>query len=72
MSYQMGGAQRLCATCEYWIGRREPNYFGNMVVLDSQSERGKCFCLNGPHVRAERLSNSSVCSRYEKWKVLQR
>ena len=72
MSYQMGGTQRLCATCEYWIGPREPNYFGNMVVLADQSVKGKCFCLGGPHARADRFSNTTTCSRYEKWKVLQR
>ena len=24
----------------------------------------------GPHMRADRLSNFTACSRYEKWKVL--
>lgn len=70
MSYQMGGCQKLCATCGFWVGPREPNYFANMVVLDNQSIKGKCFCLNGPHARAERLSNSGACSRYEKWQIL--
>ena len=70
MSYQMGGTQKLCATCEYWIGPRMPNYYGNMVELDNQSCKGKCFCFGGPHMRADRLSNFTACSRYEKWKVL--
>jgi len=70
MSYQMGGTQKLCATCEYWIGPRTPNFYGNMVELENQSCKGKCFCFGGPHMRADRLSNSTTCSRYEKWKVL--
>ncbi len=70
MSYQISGTENLCATCEYWIGPREPNYFGNMVVLDNQSTKGKCWCLNGPFPRSDRPSNMCACSRYEKWKVL--
>ncbi len=72
MSYQMGGHSQLCATCEFWIGVREPNFYGNAVVLESQSVRGKCFCLSGPHSRADRLSNSSTCSCYKKWLIIQR
>ena len=71
MSYQMSGTQRLCATCCYWVGPREPNFYGRAAVLDEQSVKGKCFCLNGgPHARAERYSNSCACSCYKKWCVL--
>ena len=70
MSYQMGSSQKLCATCGYWIGQREPNFYGSMVVLESQSVRGKCWCLGGPFARAEKFSNTCACSRYERWIVL--
>ena len=66
----MPGTQRLCATCEYWIGTREPNYFGDRVILDNQSSKGKCWYLNGPFPRSDRPSNMCACSCYEKWKVL--
>ena len=72
MSYQMSGNMQLCGTCEYWVGAREPSYFGNAVLLDNQSVKGKCFCLNGPFSRAERFSNSSTCGYYRKWLLIQR
>ncbi len=71
MSYPMSGTQRLCGTCCYWVGPREPNFYGSAVMLDNQSIKGKCFCLNGaPHARAERYSNNSACSCYKRWCVL--
>ena len=66
----MGSCQKLCATCEYWSGPRQPNWLGSHVVLPDQSVGGKCVCLNGPHARADRLSNMTACYCYEKWKVL--
>lgn len=68
--YQMSEGAKLCATCEYWIGPRQPNYIGSHVELEQQSVKGKCFCYGGPHMRSERLSNMCACSRYEKWSVL--
>ena len=70
MSYPMSSFSKLCGTCEFWIGPRNPNFFGTHVELDSQSVKGKCWCLNGPHPRTERYSNSTTCSCYKKWAVL--
>ena len=70
MEYQMGSTMKLCATCEYWIGTRQPNFYATHVVLPTQSVEGKCFCMGGPHFRANRLSNSTTCFKYEKWKML--
>ena len=70
MEYQMSGNSKLCGTCEYWTGSRQPNTFGSAVILESQSIPGKCFCLNGPHARGERLSNSTSCFCYKKWATL--
>ena len=61
MEYKMGGHSKLCATCEYWIGPRQPNEYGSTVILPEQSIKGKCWCLNGPFKRCDRLSNMSVC-----------
>ena len=68
--YQMSGFSKLCGTCNYWVGPRQPNYFGSHVELQNQSVKGKCFCYGGPHMRVDKLSNSCACSRYEKWTVL--
>lgn len=70
MEYQMAGHSKLCGTCEYWVGSRQPNTFGSAVILDGQSVNGKCFCLNGPHARGDRLSNSTTCNCYKKWAAL--
>ena len=70
MEYQMGSHQKLCATCEYWMGTRQPNWLGSHVILPDQSIAGKCWCLNGPHARAERYSNHTTCQCYKKWSVL--
>ena len=70
MEYKMGGHSKLCATCEYWIGPRQPNEYGSTVILREQSIKGKCWCLNGPHARGERYSNSTTCFCYKKWAVL--
>lgn len=37
MEYQMSGNSKLCATCEYWVGSRQPNTFGTTVILEDQS-----------------------------------
>jgi hypothetical protein len=70
MSYQMNGQLKLCATCEYWMGPREPNFYGNNIILPDQSVKGKCWCLTGPFKRVDRYSNMSVCYCYERWSVL--
>ena len=70
MEYKMGGHSKLCATCEYWIGPRQPNEYRSTVILPEQSIKGKCWCLNGPHARGERYSNSTTCFCYKKWAVL--
>ena len=70
MEYRMGSGHKLCATCEYWVGQRQPDFYGNAVLLPDQSIKGKCWCLNGPHARAERLSNTCACFNYKKWAAL--
>ena len=70
VEYQINGQNKLCATCEYWIGPRQPSFYGNAVILESQAVKGKCWCLNGPHPRADRYSNFSFCFCYKKWSAL--
>ena len=70
MLYPMSGHLKLCGTCSYWMGQRQPNFYGNAVMLEGQSVKGKCWCLEGPHKRADRYSNNTTCSCYKKWEVL--
>ena len=70
MDYRMNGNSKLCGTCEFWTGPRQPDTFGATIILADQHTSGKCWCLNGPHARGERFSNNTTCFCYEKWKVL--
>lgn len=70
MGYRFGSCLNLCVTCEYWIGPRQPDYFCSGVEVPSQSVMGKCWCKGGPFFRADRMSNTSACTRYKKWEVL--
>lgn len=70
MEYKMSGQQKLCATCEYWAGPRQLDFFGGHVVLPNQCVNGKCVCMNGPMARADRFSNNTNCHCYKKWAAL--
>ena len=70
MEYPMSGHSKLCATCEYWVGQRQPNFYGTSVMLSEQGVKGKCWCLTGPYARADRYSNFTTCQCYKKWSVL--
>ena len=70
VEYRMGGNQSLCATCEFWVGPRQPDYFGSAVILPEQSIYGQCFCLESSMARAQRLSNTCACRHYKKWSLI--
>lgn len=70
MEYQMNGHSKLCGTCEYWNGPRQPNFYGSSVILTEQCVKGKCWCLTSPHARADRFSNYTTCPYYKKWSLL--
>ena len=56
-----------CATCVWWTGHREVDYFGNYVSVESR-DKGRCMCRQGWY-RQER-EGSAQCSAHEKWKAL--
>ena len=62
------GSQKLCATCVYWIGRRDVDLYGSKVTNCDQE--GRCAIPSGPHRNTQRQANFCACSRYEKWPVL--
>lgn len=70
MEYKMSSGQKLCGTCEYWVGSRQPDFYGSASVLPEQSTNGKCWCLNSPLARGDRFSNNSGCFCYKKWSAL--
>ena len=66
----MSGHSKLCGTCEYWVGPRQPNFYSTHVMLPDQSVIGKCYCQNAPWLRADRFSNCTTCAYYKKWQIL--
>ena len=70
MEYPMGGNSKLCGTCDYWLGSRQPNFYGTHVVLASQCVNGKCGCLSGIRARMDTFSNTTACNCYKKWAAL--
>ena len=70
MEHLMNGHSKLCGTCEYWMGQRQPNFYSTSVIFSEPSVKGKCWCLTGPHARADRYSNFTVCTCYKKWSLL--
>lgn len=58
-----------CATCVYWTGPREVDYWGSWVTIASMRTMGRCMC-RGSNFRIERDGNF-VCSAYVKWPALQ-
>lgn len=59
---------KKCATCVYWTGPREVDYFGNWVTIDSIRIKGRCMCRSGAY-RVEK-DGSYVCTSYLKWPAL--
>lgn len=70
MEYQMPGHSKLCGTCDYWVGPRQPNFYSSAVLFPDQGVKGKCWCLTGLHARADRYCNFTTCNCYKKWTVL--
>lgn len=56
-----------CATCGYWVGPRDTNYFGQTVTIEGV---GRCMCRKSGWMNRERDPSLS-CQHYQKWCVLQ-
>ena len=66
MAQSYPASWKNCATCGYWMGPRETNYFLQTVKLDGP---GKCMCRKSGFMDRERTP-SATCSYYIKWVVL--
>lgn len=69
MSQQYPSTWKQCATCTYWLGKRECDCFGQRVTVSSPMEKGKCAIPRGSFKGADRQANGS-CVDFEKWPVL--
>ena len=58
-----------CATCVYWTGHRDVDFFGQWVSVDSTQTKGRCMCRCGGWSRQETPASLN-CSAYLKWPAL--
>ena len=69
MSMQYPNTWKHCATCAFWTGAREVDYWGQRVTVDSCSTKGKCCIPRGGWKGMERTAGG-ICSDWQKWPVL--
>lgn len=59
-----------CATCAYWCGSRETDYFGSQVKIQDDNAKGKCMAPFGQGWRGQDRTASMACNGFKKWEVL--
>ena len=59
-----------CATCAYWCGSRETDYFGTNVKIQDDNAKGKCMAPLGKGWRGQDRTASMTCNGFKKWDVL--
>ncbi len=69
MIQNIGGFQRVCATCEFWSGMRNPDFMQMNVVVDVLNSAGVCMRNGCPFFRS-RTQPFNSCNYWEKWGVL--
>lgn len=64
---QITNFTRCCATCEYWLGIRNPHRLG-FVEVSSRMDSGRC----GAKGLNESRKYQAIydCANYRKWQVL--
>ena len=68
MGQKWSSTQKVCATCEYWAGKREVDPPVYRYVRDF-SKSGKCLLKGGPRWNCDQPHGAN-CSKYRKWAVL--
>ena len=71
MAQKYPGSWNNCATCAFWAGQREADYFGQWVTVESSSAKGRCMCRTSGWGSIERSAPNS-CRSYEKWAPLRK
>ena len=69
MAQQYSGSWKQCATCVFWTGVRESDYFGQRVTVDSSMVLGRCAIPKGGWRNYQRQAGQT-CSDWQKWPVL--
>ena len=71
MAQKYGSFMKFCATCNFWTGQRETDYFGTYSQVEDVNKRAKCMCHTGPWRNQER-GPMAFCNSYEKWSILKK
>lgn len=69
MAQQYPGSWKQCATCAFWCGARECDYWATQVKVDSSGTQGKCMIPSGGW-RGQNRQASATCTAWQKWPVL--
>ena len=67
MSSTKSSSNRVCVTCAFWCGARQPSTYRDRVEYDSSDDRGEC--AGGGYNRYEKSAGFS-CADWEKWGAL--
>ncbi len=61
-----------CATCDYWLGKRELcDIFGSRLEVESPMDQGKCANRQSGCWQQIKQANG-CCSQYKRWGALKR
>lgn len=71
MAHKYPGAWKNCATCSFWAGIRETDYFGQWVTVEKTSTEGRCMCRASGWGTIGKQAWMS-CSHYDKWAPLKK
>ena len=66
MAQKFPGSWNNCATCSFWTGAREVDFFGQWVTVEQRTSAGRCACRASGWGRIEKEAWMS-CSHYDKW-----
>lgn len=60
----IGSNTRVCCTCDYWVGDRQPKMGGFSVVRNPD---GKCYLINPEGIPKKSMYS---CGQWKKWGAL--
>ncbi len=69
MSATYPNSWKRCATCAFWAGPRETDYWGSWAKVESATAQYKCIIPRGGF-KNHPMSPTSTCSDWQKWPPL--
>ena len=69
MAQQYPSSWKNCATCAYWSGPRETDYWGSWSKVENPSVGHKCIIPRGGW-KGHQMQASSSCRDWMKWPAL--